>query len=108
DEDLKAFQFLWSKGQDLSREAVARGVERGALFPFLGARPGRFLRVQAIGAKPGFGQRAADGGWGIGRSFAGARWLACGRILFGRHEDPLAVRIGAGGKRTEGGSGGSC
>jgi hypothetical protein len=36
---------------------VAGGVERGALLPFLGARPGRFLRVEAIGAR-----RASDGG----------------------------------------------
>ena len=88
-EGLKSFQFLGSEREDLGREAVAGGVERRALLPFLGARSGRFLRVQAIGAKLRFGRRAADGGWQIGRRFAGARRLACGacgRILFGRHE----------------------
>src|SRR6185437_12668233 len=109
DENLESFQFLGSEREDLGGEAVTSGIERGALLPLLGARPGRFLGVQAIGAKARFGGGAADGGWRIGRCFAGARRLVCddcGRVLFGRHErSSLLVRIGAESRRTEGGSG---
>jgi hypothetical protein len=75
DERLESFQFLSSEREDLAGEPVARSIERRALLPFLGARPGRFLRVQAISAKLRFGRRPADGSWGD-----------CWRILFSGHE----------------------
>jgi hypothetical protein len=89
DEDLKRFQFLSGECENLAGESVAGGIERGALFAFLGARPNLFLRVHAIGAKLRFGWCPADRSWRVERFIAGARRLACGacgRILFGSHE----------------------
>ena len=60
-ESVESFHFLGSQSEDPAGESMAGGVERCALFPFLGARPGRFLRVQAIGAKLRFRRRATDG-----------------------------------------------
>jgi len=67
---------------------VTRGVERGALLPFLGARARRFLRVQPIGAKPRFGRRMEIGGLG-GASMRHDGSVAGGFFLVGM-DDPLA------------------
>jgi hypothetical protein len=85
DEGLQSFQFLSSEREDLAGEPVARSVERRALLAGLGARSGRFLGIQAVGAKLGFGGLAADRNWRLGGCFGGARRLACRQILSGRH-----------------------
>ena len=112
-EDLESVHSLGSQGEHLAGEPVARGVERRALFAGFGARPGRFLGVQAIGAKAGFGggRRMGSEDWaclaGRDGSLVGSLFIAAGGFFLLDMDNPLAVRISAGGKRTEGGSGGS-
>ena len=66
DESVEGFISSGVSVSTCAGEPMAGCVERRALFPFLGARPSRFLGVQAIGAKLGFGRRATDGGWDDG------------------------------------------
>ena len=61
DESVERFHLLGSQSEHLAGESMAGGIERCTLLPFLGTRPSRFLRVQAIGAKLRFGRWATDG-----------------------------------------------
>ena len=93
----RALHSLGSQGEHLAGEPVAGGVERRALFAGFGARPGRFLRVQAIGAK-----RASDGARRIGSgelgdasagrdgSLVGSLFIAAGGFFLVDMDDPLA------------------
>lgn len=103
----RAFQFLGSEREDLGSQTVAGGVERRALFAFLSAGSGRFLRVQTIRAEAGLGRgrRMVVGGLS-GASMRRDGSLA-GEFFLEAINDRLLVRIGAQGKRPEGGNGGS-
>jgi hypothetical protein len=45
------FVLVGGEKLDLAGEAVTIGVEAGAVLPFFGSRPRRFLRVSVVGVE---------------------------------------------------------